>query len=62
MTETIDQLMGYVTWRDTETAILLFNKQPDLSAVLKKADEAVRGHKKFKSDYTTDTERELNVM
>jgi len=51
MTEAIDQLLGYVTWRDTKTAILLFNKQPDLSAVLKKADEAVKGHKKFKSDF-----------
>lgn len=51
MQEAIDQLLGYVTWRDTKTAVLLFSKQPDLSTVLAKADEAVKQHKNFKSEY-----------
>ncbi|MDR1623222.1 MAG: hypothetical protein LBS00_12720 [Synergistaceae bacterium] len=29
--ETIDQLLGYTSWRDTKTAILLFNKNKDFS-------------------------------
>jgi hypothetical protein len=51
MSEAIDQLLGYVTWRDTKTAILLFNKQPDLSAVVTKANEAIKQHKNFKTEY-----------
>jgi hypothetical protein len=51
MTEAIDQLLGYITWRDTKTSILLFNKQPDLSAVITKANETIRQHKNFKAEY-----------
>ncbi len=51
MLEAIDQLLGYTTWRDTKTAILLFNKQPDLSAVLTKANETIKQHKNFKTEY-----------
>jgi hypothetical protein len=34
LTETADQLLSYVTWRDTKTAILLFNKNKNFSQVL----------------------------
>lgn len=46
--EAIDQLLGYVTWRDTKTALLVFNRNKDLSAVLQKADSAAQSHKNFK--------------
>jgi hypothetical protein len=49
LTETIEQLLGYVTWRDTKTAIILFNKTSDLSSVLAKADETMKQHKNFKA-------------
>jgi hypothetical protein len=39
LTETIDQLLGYTCWRDTKTAIVLFNKNKDFSKVL----EAILG-------------------
>lgn len=32
--ETIDQLLGYLSWRDTKAAILIFNRNKDFSAVL----------------------------
>lgn len=51
MVETVDQLLGYVTWRDTKTAILLFNTQPNLSAVIVKAREALKTHQNYKSEY-----------
>ncbi len=51
LTEAIDQLLGYVTWRDTKTAILLFNKQPDLTSVLTKAKEAIQNHPKYKTEF-----------
>lgn len=46
--ETIDQLSGYVTWRDTKTAILLFNRSKNLSDVLQKIPSVVETHPLFK--------------
>jgi len=50
MSEAIDQLLGYVTWRDTKTAILLFNKSSGLSATVEKACETIRQHKNYISE------------
>lgn len=49
-TETIDQLLKYVTWRDTKTAIILFNRNKDFSSVLLKIQEVTKSHKCFKRD------------
>jgi hypothetical protein len=40
----IDQLLGYLTWRDTKTAIILFNTNKNMSAVLAKVPEVVKSH------------------
>jgi DNA-binding response OmpR family regulator len=45
---TIDQLLGYVNWRDTKTAILLFNRNRNFSYVLSKVPDIVKGHPCFK--------------
>ncbi len=42
--QAIDQLLGYVTWHDTKTAILVFNRTKDFSSVLGKIQETVLGH------------------
>ncbi len=34
LSEAIDQLIGYITWRDTKTAIIVFNRNKDFSAML----------------------------
>ena len=39
-----DQLLGYLHWRDTKTALLIFNRNKSFSDVLQKAKEAVQGH------------------
>ena len=44
---TVDQLLAYVTWLDTKTAILLFNKNKDLSQVLEQIEPALRAHSRF---------------
>lgn len=31
LSNAIDQLLGYATWRDTKTAILVFNRNKELS-------------------------------
>jgi len=45
---TIDQLLDYVTWRDTKTAILVFNTNKDFTNVLREIAAATRKHPHFK--------------
>jgi len=42
--DTIDQLLRYLPWRDTKTAILLFNRNKNLSSVLKQIPDIVTKH------------------
>lgn len=44
----IDQLLGYLTWRDTKAAIVLFNTNKNLSAVLSKIPEVVNAHPSYR--------------
>jgi hypothetical protein len=50
LSDTIDQLLSYLSWRDTKTAIVVFNRNADFSAVLAKIAEAVPKHANFKRD------------
>jgi hypothetical protein len=40
----IDQLLGYASWRDTKTALIVFNRKKNLSAVLSQIPQLVTGH------------------
>lgn len=44
----IDQLLSYLPWRDEKAALIVFISQRDASAVISKADAAVRSHPSFK--------------
>jgi hypothetical protein len=46
----VDQLLGYLPWRDEKSALLIFINRKDASAVMEKADEAIRRHLAFKRD------------
>lgn len=48
--ESIDQLLSYTSWRDTKTAILIFNRNRDHTTLLQKIGEAVPKHSNFKKD------------
>ena len=48
--EAIDQLLGYVSWRDTKTAIIIFNRNRNFSQVLGAIPDSVRAHPNFKKD------------
>jgi len=48
LTETIDQLLGYTSWRDTKTAIIIFNRNRNLSDVIIKIIETTKSHPNFK--------------
>lgn len=48
LTKTVTQLLGYTSWRDTKTAIVLFNRNKDFSAVLDQIRPTVEAHPNFK--------------
>lgn len=54
--ESIDQLLKYVTWRDTKTAIILFNRQKNFTAVLSQIPEATKTHPNYKSTVKYNSE------
>jgi hypothetical protein len=56
LSETIDQLLGYSSWRDTKTAVVLFNRNRDFSKVLAAIPETVRAHTQYKKDLPGATE------
>jgi hypothetical protein len=47
---TIDQLLSYLSWRDTKAAVLVFNRNAGFSAVLAKIAEVAPKHPNFKRD------------
>lgn len=46
--ETIDQLLSYLSWRDTKAAVLVFNRNADFTSVLAKIGETALTHPNFK--------------
>jgi hypothetical protein len=56
LTETIDQLLSYTSWRDTKTALLVFVRDVALSTVLAKVPEVLKQHPSFKRDLQIDGE------
>ena len=54
--EAMEQLLGYSTWRDTKTAIVVFNKGGDFTAVIGKTKETVKGYPNFKRELPYNSE------
>ena len=52
--EAIDQLLGYLTWRDCKCSLVIFNKQKNSSAVAQKMHEATIGHKGHRKTLASD--------
>lgn len=57
MSKSIDQLLGYTCWRDTKTALLIFNRNKNMTKVLQKMHDSLESHPNFKSwlDYPSET-------
>lgn len=45
--ETIDQLLGYLSWRDSKAALLIFNRNKNFSGTLETIQQAVPKHANF---------------
>ena len=54
--EALDQLLGYTSWRDTKTALLVFNRDREMSTVLNRIPDVVREHAGYKADRTYPSE------
>ncbi len=50
--ETVDQLLGYASWRDTKTAIFVFNRGRELSKVLAQVSPTITAHPNFVREAT----------
>jgi hypothetical protein len=44
VTKAVEQLLSYVSWRDTKTALLVFNRSKNLTGVVQKVKETVKRH------------------
>lgn len=56
LTETIDQVLGYTSWRDTKVAVIVFNRNRDFSRVLTSISETAKSHSNFKRELNGSTE------
>jgi len=48
--DTIDQLLGYLTWRDSKTSVVIFVNNKGFSSVLETAKEAIKKHSNYISE------------
>jgi hypothetical protein len=48
LTAAVDQVLSYLSWRDTKVALIVFNRRKDVSAVLAAIPETVSQHPLFK--------------
>lgn len=57
LTEAIDQLLSYTTWRDTKTALMIFNRDTQMTTVLDRIPETIEQHPNHKAtlSYTSET-------
>ncbi len=54
--KTADQLLGYTTWRDTRTALIIFNRNQDFTSAISEAQRAMKDHQHYKSGPTKESE------
>lgn len=62
LTETIDQLLGYSSWRDTKVAVIIFNRRKNFSKVLESIPEVVTSHKYYKRFIKKDSETNFRYV
>ena len=57
LSKAIDQLLSYTTWRDTKTALLVFNRGTQMSTVLTRIPDVIEGHPNYRTtlDYDSET-------
>ena len=60
--ETLDQLLGYSSWRDTKVAVIIFNRKKYFSKVLQSINDTVKSHTNFKRDLGPQSETNFRYI
>jgi hypothetical protein len=60
--KTADQLLGYTTWRDTCTALIIFNRNVDFSNVISEAQRAMNDHQHYKTGPIKESETRFRYV
>ncbi|MBZ9795593.1 hypothetical protein [Mesorhizobium sp. ES1-4] len=61
-TETVDQLLSYLSWRDTKTAVVIFNRNKNLSGVIETAKATMKAHSQYKRGPTAEGETRFRYV
>ncbi len=62
-TASIDQLLSYLTWRDSKAALVIFNKEnAKFSEILAKMPDLLRDHPKFKGEVAFGADGEWKAL
>lgn len=63
LSEAVNQLLGYLTWRDCKAALILFNKEvAGFTAIQTKVPEALKNHSNFVSQSKVNLEGEWRFV
>ncbi|MGH3761321.1 hypothetical protein [Actinophytocola sp.] len=62
VTDALNQLLGYLVWRDTKAALLLFIRDADVSTVTAKAVTKVEEHPNYKRRSKTPSEERYDFV
>lgn len=60
--ETVDQLLRYTSWRDTKTAVVIFNRQKNFGRVLASIEETMPSHPQVKRSLSKPSETSLRYV
>jgi hypothetical protein len=60
--EAIDQLLRYVTWRDTKTAIIVFNRNQETTPVVETIETTIKAHGNYKRDVKLENSTRLRAV
>jgi hypothetical protein len=60
--DTISQLLGYLSWRDTKAAVVIFNRNVDFSGMLKTMEAAISAHPNLKHGPSKQTETRFRCV
>ncbi|MEV6980901.1 hypothetical protein AB0M95_06520 [Sphaerisporangium sp. NPDC051017] len=58
----LDQLLGYLVWRDTKAALLIFIRNKDVSAAIRSAIETVEAHPNYKRRGQHDSDERADFV
>jgi len=62
LTETIDQILSYSSWRDTKIAVIMFNKNKNFSAVLDAIPPTIEKHQNYKRSISQVSETRFRYV